>query len=303
MIKTIHSHQRHLGWDNSIPAALTVAPGEECVLELQDASGNRVQKDSSADLIPSLTPENANPLTGPISIEGAQPGDTLVVDLLDYSIGDWGWTAIFPEFGLLSADFPDPYLHISRYNERVVWFTEDIMLPIRPFAGTIGVAPAAPGRFGAIPPLSCGGNMDLKILTRGSRLYLPVQVPGALFSVGDGHAAQGHGEVCGTAIETRLSVHAKLSLIKGQSQAYPSVEIENYAPCGRCFVTTGIGPDLMGAAQDAVRFMIEHLVKTYKLEPEMAYCLCSVAGDLSIAEVVNVPQWALSFSLPQGIFR
>lgn len=303
MIKTIHSHQRHLGWDNSLPAALTVMPGEECVLELQDASGNRVQKDSSADLIPSLLPENANPLTGPVRVEGARRGDTLVVDLLDYSISDWGWTAIFPEFGLLSDEFPDPYLHISQYNAREVLFTDDITLPTRPFAGTIGVAPASPGHCSAIPPLSCGGNMDLKTLTRGSRLYLPVQVPGALFSVGDGHAAQGHGEVCGTAIETQLSVHVKLSLIEGQHHAYPSAEVEHPASSGRCFVTTGIGPDLVSAARDAVRFMIDQLIKNYKLEPEMAYCLCSVAGDLSIAEVVNAPQWTLCFSLPSGIFR
>lgn len=303
MIKTIHSHQRHLGWDNSIPPALTVTPGGECLLELQDASGNRVQKDSSADLIPSLIPENANPLTGPIRVEDAQPGDTLVVDLLDYSIGDWGWTAVFPEFGLLSVDFPDPYLHISQYNAQEVCFTDDIMLPTRPFAGTIGVAPASPGQFSAIPPLSCGGNMDLKTLTRGSRLYLPVQIPGALFSVGDGHAAQGHGEVCGTAIETRLSVHVRLSLIKQQVRAFPSAEIEMPSAPSRSFVTTGIGPDLMNAARDAVRFMIDHLVTTYKLDPELAYCLCSVAGDLSIAEVVNAPQWTLCFSLPHGIFR
>ena len=303
MIKTIHSHQRHLGWDNSLPPALTVTPGEECILELQDASGNRVQKDSNADLIPSLIPDNANPLTGPVSVEGAKPGDILVVDLLDYSISDWGWTAIFPEFGLLSADFPDPYLHLSEYTAEHVVFTDDIVLPTRPFAGTIGVAPAIRGQFSAIPPLSTGGNMDLKTLTRGARLYLPVQVPGALFSVGDGHAAQGHGEVCGTAIETRLSVSVRLSLMKGNCLSCPSAEVETPATQGRSFVTTGIGPDLMSAARDAVRFMIDHLTKHYRLEPELAYCLCSVAGDLSIAEVVNVPHWTLCFSLPTNLFQ
>ncbi len=303
MIKTIHSSQQHLGWDNSLPVALTVSPGEKLVLELQDASGNRVQKNSTADLIPSLLPENANPLTGPVMVEGAQPGDTLVVDLLDYSISTWGWTAIFPEFGLLSEDFPDPYLHISEYNAQEIIFTDDIILPTRPFAGTIGVAPASPGHFDAIPPLSCGGNIDMKTLTQGSRLYLPVQVPGALFSVGDGHAAQGHGEVCGTAIETQLSVRVRLSLIEGQHLPFPSADVENPAPPGRCFVTTGIGADLLSAAQDAVRFMVDHLTKNYRLEPELAYCLCSVAGDLSIAEVVNAPQWTLCFSLPTRIFR
>ena len=303
MIKTIHNHQQHLGWDNSFQPVLTVLPGDELVLELQDASGNRVQRNSSADLISSLLPENANPLTGPVMVEGAKPGDTLVVDLLDYSISNWGWTAIFPEFGLLSAEFPDPYLHISKYNEKEILFTDDIILPTRPFAGTIGVAPRSPGHFSAIPPLSCGGNLDLKTLTRGSRLYLPIQVPGALFSVGDGHAAQGHGEVCGTAIETQLSVRVKLSIIERQHQAFPSAEINIPSIPGRSFVTTGIGTDLMSAAQDSVRFMIDHLTKNYQLEPELAYCLCSVAGDLSIVEVVNAPQWTLCFSLPKDIFR
>ncbi|NJN46623.1 MAG: acetamidase/formamidase family protein [Candidatus Competibacteraceae bacterium] len=297
-----------MGWDHSYPPALTVAPGEKLELELLDASGNRIQPTDNHAAVLNLAPENANPLTGPIYVEDAEAGDTLVIDILDFGLSDWGWTALIPEFGLLQADFPDPFLHLSSYDETVVRFTDNVRLPTRPFAGTIGVAPAQPGCHSAIPPSNCGGNMDIKNLVRGTQLLLPVEVPGALLSVGDGHAAQGDGEVCGTAIETRLSIQIRVSVIKTVQQTIPQpmafIPSGGYAEVsgGRSLMTTGIGSDLFTAAQDAVRFMIDLLGRRYGLEPELAYCLCGVAGDLRISQLVNVPNWTVGFRCRRVFF-
>jgi len=307
-IKTLHSHRHHLGWDHSNPPALTAAPGDKLELELLDASGNRIQPTDKHAAVLNLAPENANPLTGPIYVEGAEAGDALVIDILDFGLSHWGWTALIPEFGLLQADFPDPFLHLSNYDETAIRFTDNVRLPTRPFAGTIGVAPAKPGCHSAIPPTHCGGNMDIKNLVRGSQLLLPVEVPGALLSVGDGHAAQGDGEVCGTAIETRLTIQIRVSVIKASHQQIPQpmafIPTSGYAEvsAGRSLMTTGIGPDLFMAAQDAVRFMVDQLCVRYGLEPEIAYCLCGVAGDLRISQLVNVPNWTAVFSISEGVF-
>lgn len=307
--KTLHSHRHHLGWDSGNPPALTVAPGETVELELLDASGNRVQRTDTHEAALNLKAENANPLTGPLHIEGSEPGDTLVIDILDYALGDWGWTALIPGFGLLQEDFPQPFLHLSTYDPATVRFADDLRLPTRPFAGTIGVAPAEPGCHSAIPPRACGGNMDIKNLVRGAQLQLPVEVPGALLSVGDGHAAQGDGEVCGTAIETRLSIQIQVDVIKAAQQTLSrpmAVVPEEPTVRGdkaRRLLTTGIGPDLFSAAREAVRFMIDQLRKRYGMEPELAYCLCSVAGDLRISQLVNAPNWTVGFSVPDDIFH
>ncbi|MEX2366704.1 MAG: acetamidase/formamidase family protein [Pseudohongiellaceae bacterium] len=301
MLKTIHSH--HLGWNSTQAPQIEIAPGDSLELKLQDASGNRVDKDADAGIIASLKPENANPLTGPVWIDGAEPGDTLVVDILDFAHSDFGWTALIPGFGLLAKQFVRPFLHISEYDAGHIRFTPDIILPTRPFAGTIGVCPSGQETLGAIPPHQCGGNMDFKSLTAGSRLYFPVQVPGALFSAGDGHAAQGDGEVCGTAVETQLSMGVTFSLLKNMSLPAPKAEIQVSRYADDHLVTTGIAPDLMQASQEAVSYMIDELVRRYGLSAELAYCLCSCAADLRIAELVNAPNWTVACCLPLSIFR
>ena len=189
MTHTIHNH--HLGWNPTQSPAVHAAPGDIIELQLQDASGNTFKRSDGAEIIQTLLPENANPLTGPIFVEGAKPGDTLVVEILDFGHADWGWTAIIPGFGLLTEDFNDAFMHISEYTSDFVNFADGIRLPTRPFAGTIGCCPSPHEHLPAIPPHHCGGNMDFAGLVAGSSLYFPIEVAGALFSVGDGHAAQG----------------------------------------------------------------------------------------------------------------
>ncbi len=304
-LRTIHRHQHHLGWDNSQAPLLTVAPGERIALELMDASRGLFTRTADAATLAELKLENANPLTGPVFIDGARPGDTLVVNIHDYARSDWGWTAIIPGFGLLADDFTAPLMHISSYDHAYVEFLPGIRLPTRPFAGTIGVAPAAPGNHSAIPPLPSGGNMDIRSLVAGTTLYLPVEVDGALFSAGDGHAAQGDGELCGTAIETTLGIEVSFDLIKNEHSPYPRfvAPAEGTAAPGRRLVTTGIGPNLFRAAQDAARYLIDVLGREYGVGPEHAYCLLSVAANLRIAEIVNQPQWTVACELPLAVFE
>ena len=306
-MRSVHAGHHHYGWDNSLEPVLRVAPGEMIELAALDASGGRITADSTHADILTLDAEHANPVTGPVWVDGAAPGDALVVDVLEFALSGWGWTAIIPGFGLLAEDFTAPYLHLSGYDDRRVEFTPEIHLPTRPFAGTIGVAPAEPGRHSAIPPRTVGGNLDCRDIVAGSRLWLPVAVPGALFSLGDTHAAQGDGEVCGTAIETPLTVRLRIGLEKGANLRAPRLELPAAAaaaaPPSDQAVTFGIGPDLHAAARDAVRAMVDLLGRDYRLAPELAYCVCSVGAHLRISEVVNAPNWAVSAYLPRAVLR
>ncbi len=303
---TIHSGHRHCGWDNSLSPVARVAPGDALELEVADASGGRIGPDSSAADLGALDPAYANPVTGPIAVDGAEPGDMLWVELLGLEPSGWGWTAIIPGFGLLADDFREPFLNVCRYDASVVEFAPGVRLATRPFPGTIGVAPAAPGRHAPIPPRRVGGNLDVRDLVAGSRLGLPVEVAGALLSVGDTHAAQGDGEVCGTAIETPMRVALRFELEKRALARQPRAELPAGAaarPGTAWSVTMGIGPDLHDAARDAVRQLVDLLATRHGLAPELAYCLCSVAADLRLSEVVNAPNWVVSAYLPLDVLE
>lgn len=302
-VPTVHADRAHLGWDNAIEPVLELAPGDSVEVEMRDASGGQLTPASSAADVARLDTGRANPLTGPIAVAGAEPGDTLVVRVDAVEGAGWGWTALIPGFGLLADDFPDPYLHLSTYDSAVA-FTPEIRLPLRPFVGTIGVALAAPGRHDVIPPRHVGGNLDLRDLTVGTTLYLPVEVAGALLSIGDTHAAQGDGEVCGTAVETPAQVRLTVDVRRDLAVRRPQLDVDlRDLSAGPHHVTTGVGPDLMACARDGVRDLVEHVGRAYGLEPELAYCLCSVAAHLRVSEVVDAPNWVVSAYLPLSIFR
>lgn len=306
---TIHRHHCHHAWDNSLEPVLTVAPGETVAFNITDASSGQVTPESTAAVFFDYDSARVNPVTGPVFVDGAEPGDILVVRLEDYAPSGWGWTANIPGFGLLADDFPDAALlhwHYAPDGRAPLLFGETAQIPLSPFTGTIGVAPKEPGAHSIIPPTRAGGNMDVRDLVAGSILYLPVEVPGALLSIGDTHAAQGDGEVCGTAIESPMQVTASIDLIKGERLTMPRLDRPRCAPAGpdgsRIWITTGIGPDLHEAARAAVRGMIDLLARERGLSPLDAYMLCSVAGDLKISQIVDAPNWTLSFHMPQSIF-
>jgi acetamidase/formamidase len=306
---TIHKHDHHFGWDHSIAPVLTVAPGETIAFECPDAAGGQLSRGSTAADIATLDFALINPVVGPVYIDGAEPGDAIKVTFGDFTPSGFGWTANIPGFGLLADQFLDPALHIWSYDAAAMTpavFSRLARVPLKPFTGTIGLALAEPGRHSIVPPRRTGGNMDVRDLSRGSVLYLPVEAKGGLFSVGDTHAAQGDGEVCGTAIESPMSVVLTLDLVKGANLAAP--RFTTPGPVTRHLdekgyeVTTGIGPDLMTGAREAVSRMIDLLGAQHGLSAMDAYMLCSVCGDLRISEIVDAPNWLVSFYFPRVVF-
>lgn len=295
-------------WDNSIEPVVEVDSGDDVLLHVRDASDEQIRADSTADDVGALDLSHVNPVSGPVFVKDARPGDTLAVEVVELRPREWGWTAIIPGFGLLAEEFPDPWLRISQVDEAGgrVRFGERVVLPYRPFPGTLGVAPAEPGSHSVIPPTRFGGNMDTRHLTTGVTVYLPVGVEGALFSLGDTHAAQGDGEVCGTAIETAMDVVVRLSVRRDLSVSAPEYDVPAEAvPPGAAsphHVCMGVGPDLMEAARDSVRAAIAYLQQRHGLDREEAYALASVAVDLRLHEVVDAPNWIVGAFIPEGIF-
>jgi acetamidase/formamidase len=309
MSHTIHSHQHHLGWNNAFTPVLRVAPGESVEFEVFEASGGQLTPKSVVEDVGRMDFGKVNPVTGPVFIDGAEPGDVLKVTLLSFKPSGWGWTANIPGFGLLADEFKAPALHVWSYDAATLapaFFGRWGKVPLKPFTGTIGVAPAEPGLHSIVPPRRVGGNMDVRDIAAGTELYLPVEVAGALFSVGDTHAAQGDGEVCGTAIESPMSVALRFDLLKAVPLAFPRFTtpgpVTRHLDAKGYEVTTGIGPDLMEGARAAVRSMVELLSKRYGMPPVEAYMLCSVCGDLRVSEIVDVPNWTVSFYFPRVVF-
>jgi acetamidase/formamidase len=301
------SDQVHFTWDAGNAPVLTVESGDTVVVHTRDVSDDQIGPDSTVDVIAGLDWDRLYPLAGPITIAGAQPGDTLAVEVLDLHTQGWGWAAILPGLGLLPDDFPDPYLRIFDLSDGdLIHFREDIAIPIEPFLGTMGVCPAGASAQSVMPPGSFGGNMDTRQLTRGTTLYLPVQVEGALFSCGDAHAAQGDGEVCVTGLESPMYAALRFALHK--DRPIPAPQYLTGGPLtprvadSRWYGTTGVGPDLYAGAQEAVRAMVQHLSGERGLSPEDAYVLCSLAVDLRISEIVDGGQYVVSALLPLAIF-
>jgi acetamidase/formamidase len=302
------SDRVHFSWDTGHDPVITVESGDIVVAHTRDVSDNQITPDSTADVIAGLDWERVYPLAGPVAVDGAQPGDTLAVEVLDLHTQGWGWTAILPGFGLLPEDFPDAYLRIFDLTSGdVTYLGDNVAIPIEPFLGTMGVCPAGASATAIMPPGNFGGNMDTRQLTRGTTLYLPVQVEGAMFSFGDAHAAQGDGEVCVTGIESPMYASLRLTVQKGRS--IPAPQYQTAGPlvprAGRpgWYGTTGVGPDLYAGAQEAVRAMVAHVAGEYGLSPEDAYVLCSLAADLHISEIVDAGQYIVSALLPLSVFR
>jgi acetamidase/formamidase len=289
---------------------LTISPGETVSFECRDASAGQFTRETVATQVPTIDLGRVNPVTGPIHIDGAMPGDALKVTILSFKPTGWGWTANIPGFGLLASQFPDPAIHHWTYDptgKTPAMFGPGGRAPLKSMAGTIGVAPAEPGHHSIIPPRRVGGNMDVRDLGEGTELLLPIEVVGAMFSVGDMHAAQGDGEVCGTAIETAMDIALKFELIKGANLKFPRYTTPG--PVSRHFdsrgydVTTGIGPDLMSGARDAVSGMIDLLSRRHGMAPVEAYMLCSVCADLRISSIVDMPNWVVSLYFPRVVFE
>jgi acetamidase/formamidase len=313
-----HSHI-HLRWNNALKPVLTVDSGSEVSFDLLDGGHNQLTATSAPDDVAKFNFDLGDPAMGPVFVNGAEPGDVLKIEFLTLETASYGWTAIFPGsigFGLLADEFAGHELKVwdleSHRAEGYAVFKEGIHIPIKPFLGVVGIAREEEGEFSTIPPYETGGNIDCKHITVGSTLYLPVKVPGALFSCGDGHAAQGDGEVCGTAIETPMKASIRLTVEKEKlwvvSPHYlTSTEVMKQAESkGRgekgYYAALGIDADLREASRKALRGLIAWLVGEKGLKKEEAYILASVAADLKIAEAVDMPHYAVACSLPLSVF-
>jgi acetamidase/formamidase len=295
----------HYAWDNSLEPALQVDPGDVVTIDTWDASGHEVKRTFTSEDAANRkrTPGVGHALTGPIAVAGAHAGQTLVVDVLEVAPAAWGYTSFSPGRGLLPDDFPKAYIRIWDLEDgRFARGLEAVRVPLAPFCGVMGVALAERGVHSTIPPRRVGGNMDVRQLTAGSTLYLPIEVDGALFSVGDAHAAQGDGEVCITAIEMDSVTRLRLSLSDTPVRepelrvpAPPTVIGGAYHGC------TAHRPDLLEAARNATRWLIEWLCREARLSAEDAYVLCSVAAELRISQVVDAPNWTVTAFFPLAV--
>jgi len=305
----------HVHWgyyDARLAPALRVASGDRVRVETMVAGGLqrlRLAGVPDTDIPQSLkTVEQrvtergpgAHPMSGPIFVEGAASGDTLEVRIVAIEfLHDFGVNAFSPGGGVLPDDYPYAGLRLLRWRPGAtsVEFKPGVTLPIAPFFGSIGVAPPPlVGRISSRPPGWHGGNLDNKDLVAGSVLYLPVHVPGALLSIGDGHALQGDGEVTGTALETSLRGTFELRVLKGQRLRWPRAETPTH------YIAMGLHEDLDEATKLAVREMVEFLMAEKKLSRDEAYMLCSLAADLHVTQAVDATK-GVHATIAKALFR
>jgi acetamidase/formamidase len=279
--------------DASTPAAMRVASGAEVLIETVSGDAPFLPTEPGYEILPEHRPiiEGAERglgphfLTGPIHVEGARPGDTLQVDILDVILRqNWGFNLIIPLLGTIPEDFPDFVFKILPIDKTsgVVQLPWGGKLAVSPFFGVMGVAPPPNwGRVSSVMPRAFGGNMDNKELIAGTTVFFPVFNDGALFSAGDGHAVQGDGEVCITAVETSLSGRFRLTVRKDMQLSVPRAETPTH------YITMGFDEDLDDAVKQALRDMIRWIGEMRGLLKSDAYTLCSLAADMHVTQTVN----------------
>ncbi len=296
---SISSEQTHDKFSSDIPYQLKVEDGSVIEALTLEATGGQLNINSTLGDWQTVDFDKIHTITGPIYVEGAEVGDVIAVEILDLVPGDWGWTAAGNDFGFLRGEgTPEGFRTFPLDVENnEVRFTENITIPLKPFLGVIGVAPPTDERLVTIPPRANGGNMDDPNMGIGTTVYMPVFVEGALLSIGDSHAVQGMGEVVGTAVECDMKALIRVKVIKGKEITEPQYETDTY------YATTGFAETVDEAARKATRYMIKYLQNERGLSELEAYMLCSLAGDLKIAEVVDYPNMLVTMHLPKDIFE
>ena len=290
--------QKHNKFSKLIPPVLTVPSGAVIKAETNEASDGQLHAKAELDDLINIDFGPIHPLTGPVYVEEAEVGDILAVDVLKIELHDYGWQAIVAGFGFLTDRFPDPKLKVHEIDKvkKTMQFSDKVTIPLMPFAGVMGVAPNTEEMLSTIPPRENGGNMDDPSIVEGTTVYFPVLVKGGLFSIGDTHAVQGLGEVCGTALEAPMTITYRLRVLKDKPAIKePQYETDQY------YAVTGFGDTIDKATKKAVNFMIDHLVANYDISDEDAYMLCSLVADLKIAEVVDVPNMLVTMHFPKSI--
>jgi len=277
----------------------TVKPGEVVEVETWDCFANLVTPNQTLkDVLESGPRPFDNPVTGPMYIEGAEPGDVLVIEVIDVSIPDTGVTAVVPGFGGLEGwlEASPPLTKFSKIKDgKAIYQLNDgreIVVPVEPFIGTIGVSPESEA-ISTVVPGKHGGNMDAPEVCSGNRLYLPVAVKGALLGLGDVHAVQGDGEICGTAVEIPSIVTIKIDLVKDKRIDWPRVESRNE------IMTVCSARPLEDAVRLAFLELIKWLENDYGFERYDAYMFLSVAAKVRLAQIVD-PLFTVVSKLPKA---
>lgn len=302
----IDASRIHHHWDRDLEPTLRIASGDTVHFDLLMAGHGQVDngtpiEDARFDF------DTLYNLLGPVWVEGAEPGDTLEIEVLALEPGPWGWTVVLPELGVLPEDFPDAFIrYFDLAGRDTAQLVDGVEIPIVPFLGTMGSHPGEPATAPPFPPNRGGGNIDTRHLVVGSTLWLPVWCEGGLFSCGDPHAAQGDGEVCVAAIECDMKATLRFTLRK-QTISAPQFRVPGpltpRTDAGGYHGTMGIDPGLMQGAKIAVRAMVDWIEAEHGLSREDAYVLCSLAGDLKILELVDAGVWNVGFTLPLDVFR
>jgi acetamidase/formamidase len=307
---TIHASRSHFGWSPAYAPTLTIAPGDTIELEVIDSAGGEITPQTTVSELANVDRSRFAPLTGPIAVDGAEPGDALKITILSLAASGWGWSAVTTRYGILPDQFPDPHLKIWRYDPTCAvpaMYSNVARVPLKPFPGIIGLAPGTAGTHPALPPYPTGGNLDVRDLGVGTVLYLPVEASGGLLSLGDTHAAQGHGELAGTALESPMSVSLRVELLKDARLRGPQFTtpgpVARHLDSAGYHVTCGVSADLMDGARKSVVQMIDLLGSLHGLAPMDAYLLCSVCADLVISELVNKPVHVVSLYFPRIVLE
>jgi acetamidase/formamidase len=303
-VQQLEAEPTHSVWDRSLEPRLRIDPGDEVHVACVDASGRQVRPGMTTNEYLAIDRTRIHALTGPIWIDGAEPGDVLQVDVLSARHHGWGWSSIVEGLGLLRDRFRAPYLFHWTLEGDSTTSLAPAIVSLRPFLGVMGVARPEVGSFRTRPPGAFGGNMDVRELCAGSKLYLPVFNRGALFSCGDGHAAQGDGEVCINGIECPLDATLRFQLHKQTHLASPLVEAHDAAcvdAAGDAWIVVETGIDLYEAARGATSRMVDLLVSRWGFSAVHACILCSVAMRLRLSQVVNEPVYTVTASLSKRI--
>ena len=302
----LRAEPTHSLWNRALPPRLCIASGDTVHMECVDSSGAQVHPAMSVAEFLSIERGRIHALTGPIFVDGADPGDVLQIDVLEVAHKGWGWSSVVSGLGFLKERFSEPYLFHWQLDGEVSRSLAPAIVPLRPFCGVMGVAPAEDGEFRTRPPGRFGGNMDVRELCVGATLYLPVLNSGALFSAGDAHAAQGDGEVCINGIECPADVTLRFYVRKNWSLAGPMVETSSprkqdaEADEGSWIVVES-ATDAAVAARAATSRMIDLLAERWEFTEVHAYLLCSVAMNLHLSQVVNEPMFTISAAVPKKI--
>lgn len=294
----------HSRWNRNLPPRLHIASGDTVELDCADSSGSQVRPGMTLSEFLQIDRGRIHALTGPIFVEDAKSGDVLQVEVMEVAHKGWGWSSVISGLGFLKERFTQPHLFHWELQEAVSKSLFPAVVPLRPFCGVMGVATAEDGEFRTRPPGIFGGNMDVRELSSGATLYLPVLTQGALFSAGDAHAAQGDGEVCINGIECPAKARLRFTLHKGRRLTAPLIESgakHNTSANDESWIVVESATDAIAAARAATSRMIDLLAGHWGFKEVDAYLLCSVAMNLRLSQVVNEPMFTVSAAITKSV--